>query len=231
VRRMPGEGGVRPRLLDLFCGAGGASKGYAVAGFDLVGVDHLSQPDYPFEFIQADAIAHLRALVSAGIGRWYDAVHASPPCPVHSSLNGWSGDSKEPDLIPETRELLIASGLPYVIENVVGAPLINPVQICGQALGLRVRRHRLLETNFPVMVPQCAHPGPPVIVVGGSIGRKVFDPRRKAIAPTFEEAKEVMGMPWATKAKGVVNAIPPAYTEHIGGYLMAAVQGTRETAA
>lgn len=207
--------GDTPRLLDLFCGAGGCAVGYHRAGFDVVGVDLVAQPGYPFEFHQADALD----FDTTG----FDAIHASPPCPAHSSLNGWSGTSKSPNFIPQTRAVLVASGLPYVIENVVGAPLVNPVMICGQALGLRVRRHRLFETNFAVMVFECAHPGPPVIVVGGSIGRKVFDPHRKAIAPTWEEAKEVMGMPWATRRQGVVNAIPPAYTEHIGGYLMAAL--------
>lgn len=215
--------GERPRLLDLFCGAGGAGMGYYHAGFEVVGVDINPQPDYPFEFRQADALTYPLD--------GFDAIHASPPCPVHSSLNGWSGDSKEPDLIPQTRERLRQTGLPYVIENVEGAPLENPVRICGQALGLKVRRHRLFECNFPVMVHSCQHPEPPVIVVGGSIGRKVFDPRRKAIAPTFEEAKEVMGMPWVTTRQGVVNAIPPAYTEHIGGYLMAAVKGADRAAA
>jgi DNA (cytosine-5)-methyltransferase 1 len=226
----------KPRLLDAFCGAGGGGKGYDTVGFEVVGIDHLPQPDYPFAFLEGDALDFLRGLLAgATVLGWrledFDGIHASPPCPVHSSLNGWSGDSTEPDLIPQTRELLRATGLPYVIENVEGAPLINPVRICGQALGLKVRRHRLFECNFPVMVHACQHPGPPVIVVGGSIGRKVFDPRRKAIAPTFEQAKEVMGMPWATKPKGVVNAIPPAYTEHIGGYLMAAVKEAQRVAA
>jgi DNA (cytosine-5)-methyltransferase 1 len=225
---------VKSRLLDLFCGAGGCSVGYARAGFEVVGVDIEPQLDYPFEFHQADALEFMDALLSTGVlvdvtdqgEQWlviqdFDAIHASPPCPVHSSLNGWSGDSTEPDLIPQTRAKLIESGLPYVIENVPGAPLLSPLRICGQALGLRVRRHRLFETNFPMMVPSCWHPEPPVIVVGGSIGRKVFDPRRKAIAPSFELAKEVMGMSWVTTRQGVVNAIPPAYCEHVGQYLMA----------
>lgn len=227
---------MKPRLLDGMCGAGGASKGYHDAGFDVVGIDHLPQPDYPFEFHQADVLAVLAFLVAGNEWRGYeladfDAIHASPPCPTHSSLNGWSGDSTSPDLVPATRDLLIASGLPYVIENVVGAPLLNPVMLCGQALGLKVRRHRLFETNFPIMVPSCMHPGPPVIVVGGSIGRKVFDPRRKAIAPSWEEAKEVMGMPWATRRQGVVNAIPPAYAEYIGEYLMLEVQARTKALA
>jgi DNA (cytosine-5)-methyltransferase 1 len=211
---QPLEG--KPRLLDLFCGAGGAAMGYHRAGFEVVGVDIAPQPNYPFQVLEADALDNplLRSVAD------FAAIHASPPCPLHSSLNGWSGDSTELDLIPQTRELLRATGLPYVIENVPGAPLKNYVVLCGQALGLRVRRHRLFETNFDVMVPQCAHPEPPVIVVGGSIGRKVFDPRRKAIAPSLAEAKEVMGMPWAETAREVTNAIPPAYTEHIGGYLM-----------
>lgn len=204
---------MKPRLLDKFCGAGGAGMGYHLAGFEVVGVDIDPQPDYPFEFIQADALT----FPTDG----FAAIHASPPCPKHSSLNGWSGVSMSPDLIPATRARLIASGLPYVIENVQGAPLIDPVRICGQGMGLEVRRHRLFEANFPLTGVACYHPGPPVIVVGGSIGRKVFDPRRKAIAPSWEDAKRVMGMPWATRRQGVVNAIPPAYTEHIGAWLMA----------
>lgn len=212
----------KPRLLDLFCGAGGCTKGYQRAGFYVVGVDVNPQPNYcGDEFFQGDALDWTDRFNPVSFIERFDAVHASPPCPIHSSLNGWSGDSTSPDFVPQTRELLKATGLPYVIENVVGAPLEHPVQLCGQALGLRVRRHRLFECSFPVMVPQCQHPEPPVIVVGGSIGRKVFDPRRKAIAPSFEEAKEVMGMPWAQTRQEVVNAIPPAYTEHIGHYLLA----------
>jgi DNA (cytosine-5)-methyltransferase 1 len=204
--------------------------GYKRAGFEVVGVDIEPQPNYPFDFYRFDALDLL------GSGDWellgpFDGFHASPPCPAHSSLNGWSGDSDSPDLIPETRRLLEMTGLPYVIENVPGAPLLSPIQICGQGLGLKVRRHRLFEANFPMMGVGCHHYEPPVIVVGGSIGRKVFDPRRKAIAPTFEQAKEVMGMPWAKTRQEVVNAIPPAYTEHIGGYLMAEVQARQTKAA
>lgn len=226
---------MKPRLLDLFCGAGGCAVGYERAGFEVVGVDVERQPNYPGRFYHGDALEVLERLIAGDDPGWpageFDAIHASPPCPVHSSLNGWSGDSTSLDLIPQTRELLQATGLPYVIENVPGAPLEGPVQLCGQALGLRVRRHRLFECSFSVMVPQCQHPEPPVIVVGGSIGRKVFDPRRKAIAPSFEEALEVMETPWMKRRQEVVNAIPPRYTEHIGGYLMGEVERRAKVAA
>ncbi|HEX5591972.1 MAG TPA: hypothetical protein VFX35_01345 [Solirubrobacterales bacterium] len=219
------SGVSQPVLLDLFCGAGGCTRGYQERGFEVVGVDIEPMPNYCGEtFIQMDALLFLARLVGGEtVAGWrlqdFSAAHASPPCPVHSSLNGWSGETTSPDLVPSTRLWLEKTGLPYVIENVPGAPLVNPVQICGQALGLKVRRHRLFETNFPVMVPPCHHPEPPVIVVGGSIGRKVFDPRRKAKAPSFEEAKEVMEMPWVQKRQEVANAVPPAYTRLIGEQL------------
>jgi DNA (cytosine-5)-methyltransferase 1 len=215
----------RPILLDLFCGAGGCTKGYQDTGFEVVGVDIEPQPNFCGEhLVQMDALLFVSLLLageSAQDWRLGDvaAIHASPPCPAHSSLNGWSGETTSPDLVPSTRLWLEKTGLPYVIENVPGAPLVNAVQICGQALGLKVRRHRLFEANFPIMVPPCHHPEPPVIVVGGSIGRKVFDPRRKAKAPSFEEAKNVMEMPWARKRQEVVNAVPPAYTRLIGEQL------------
>ncbi len=218
----------RPRLLDLFCGAGGAAMGYHRAGFDVVGIDNTPQPHYPFEFIEGDVFEVVKYPHHYTRGLGIDAIHASPPCPAHSSLTGWGASRAvsppAPDLIPPTRALLRATGLPYVIENVVGAPLIDPVRVCGQALGLRVRRHRLFESNVPLMAPPCHHPEPPVIVVSGSIGRKVFDPRRKAIAPSLAEAIEVMGMPWAVTAREITNAIPPAYTELLGAQLIAHVR-------
>lgn len=210
----------KPVLIDLFCGAGGATKGYQRAGFYVIGVDIERQANYcGDEFVQADALAF--PLERA------DAVHASPPCQPHSSLTGWGGSRQVAperlDLIPAVRELLIATGLPYVIENVEGAGLHNAIRICGQGLGLKVRRHRRFESNVPMMSVPCIHNEPPVTVVRGSIGRKVFDPRRKAIAPSLELAREVMGMPWAT-ASELADAIPPAYTEYVGASLIAAVR-------
>lgn len=153
---------MRRRLLDLFCGAGGASKGYADAGFDVVGVDKHPQPHYPFEFIQADALEFL-----AAHGSEYVAIHASPPCQVHSALKhlpNFNEDEHE-DLVAETRSLLEASGAPWIMENVPGAPLRDPVVLCGSMFrlatpcGAELRRHRLFELSWPkdFLVPMCDH--------------------------------------------------------------------------
>lgn len=213
---------MKPRLLDLFSGAGAIARGYAAAGFEVVGVDIEPQPRYPFPFYQDDAFEYVRALRLD----WYkqfEAIHASPPCPYHSALTGWGRhrqvNTASVDLIPELRELLIATGLPYVIENVKRKALNNPVRICGQGLGLPVRRHRFFESNVPLMGVPCHHPGPPVIVVRGSIGRKVFDPRRKATAPSLEEAREIMGLPNGTAGE-CADGVPAAYGEVIGAQLM-----------
>lgn len=216
---------MKPRLLDAFCGAGGCTAGYQRAGFYVVGIDIEAQPNYcGDEFIQADA---LELLADPEFLAGFDVIHASPPCQAHSSLTGW-GQSRhvvepKPNLIPQTRELLVGSGLPYVIENVEGSDLRNAIRICGQGLGLRVRRHRRFESNVPMMSVPCRHHEPPVIVVRGSIGRKVFDPRRLAVAPTLAEAREVMEMPWAKTAAELSDAIPPAYTEYVGSFLMAEI--------
>lgn len=237
---MGAVSGEKPRLLDLFCGAGGCSVGYERAGFEVVGVDHKPEPRYPYAFREDDALATTERLlagkrVTFDRTPWeperlylgdFDVVHASPPCQPHSSLTGWGGSRRvapeRMDLIPAVRELLIATGLPYVIENVEGAGLHNAIRICGQGLGLRVRRHRRFESNVALMSVPCIHNEPPVIVVRGSIGRKVFDPRRKAIAPSLELAREVMEMPWAT-ASELADAIPPAYTAYVGSALMAEI--------
>lgn len=209
---------MKPRLLDLFCGAGGCSVGYARAGFEVVGVDLNPQPNYPFEFVQHDALTF----------PWdpadFDAVHASPPCQAHSTLKARTQHIFHVDLVDDVRLLLRASGLPYVIENVPGAPLEAPVTLCGSSFGLGVRRHRLFETNFPVMAPPCAHGAQevkydryqhgrhyrsPVVAVYGSGGGKAR-----------EHWDEAMGIDWMNTAE-LAQAIPPAYTEHIGHYLLA----------
>jgi hypothetical protein len=132
---------TRPRLLDLFCGAGGAAMGYYRAGFDVVGVDIKKQPNYPFEFIWDDA---LEAVTDLACG--FDAIHASPPC-QHYMRSGMVRKDLAPDLVGQTRIALETAGLPWVIENVPGAPIRPDIVLCGSMFGLGVRRHRWFETN------------------------------------------------------------------------------------
>ena len=143
---------TRPRLLDVYSCAGGASMGYHRAGFDVVGVDIDPQPNYPFEFIQGDALGILADL---DFVKSFDAVHASPPCQAKSTVTPKHSRSSYAELIAPTRDLLIAAGLPYVIENVQGAvkDLRNPVRLCGSSFLLDVRRHRFFETNWNLEAP------------------------------------------------------------------------------
>jgi DNA (cytosine-5)-methyltransferase 1 len=227
----------RPRLLDLFCGAGGAAVGYHQAGFDVVGVDIAPQPRYPFAFIQADALTVLGALLDgesymAMTCRTVDAIHASPPCQDYSkAMRHLAADY--PRLIDPVRDLLRQTGLPWVIENVDGAPLpvqsdlfgSHGVELCGsmfglQMAGLQIRRHRLFETSFPVVAPRgCDHSMPAFNPHNGSdrgreriyaaLGRA--DPEKPWLA--------TMGVGWMHRYEGR-EAIPPAYTEHIGRQLL-----------
>ncbi len=226
----------RPRLLDLFCGAGGASMGYNRAGFDVVGVDNRPQPHYPFAFVQADALEYAAQDLVGWDG--FDAIHASPPCQRYSDLAHRNGNADQhPDLIAPTRALLEATGLPYVIENVEGAPLVDPVTICGTALGLgvaipflgryRLRRHRLFESNLRIQgSPCCCDDERPVIDVSG--GGPTHAPRTdgkggRTYKGTADEARAAMGIDWMTKAE-LNEAIPPAYTELIGHQLLAHIR-------
>nr|WP_233290056.1 SAM-dependent methyltransferase [Kitasatospora sp. MBT66] len=190
--------------------------GYSLAGFDVTGVDNKNQPRYPFTFLQGDAMTYL-----AKHGQEYDLIHASPPCQKYSHAQRIR-NNKHPDYINPLRELLIATGKPYVIENVVGAPLNDPLELCGSMFKLRTYRHRIFETNFPVsamhhprhMAPitkmgRVVQPGEYMHIVGNFIGADL--------------AREIMGMPWASRA-GLREAIPPAYTAYIGRAALAALQ-------
>lgn len=215
---------TRPRLLDLFCGAGGAGMGYHRAGFDVVGVDLDPQPHYPFEFHQADALTFPLD--------GFDAVHASPPCQAHTPMsNRWRGAGgladERVDLIPATRDRLEASGLPWVIENVRGADLRNSVELTGEMFGLRVHRPRLFETNWLLLSPaKPRRQRDPVAVYGQKGDGRLLWTRNDGTelrCADLATARDAMDMPWADW-HGVKEAIPPAYTEFIGGQLLAVVR-------
>ncbi|MCE5324915.1 MAG: DNA cytosine methyltransferase [Planctomycetaceae bacterium] len=163
------------RLLDLFCKAGGAAMGYHRAGFEVVGVDIEKQPRYPFEFHQGDALEYLAAR-----GHEFDAIHASPPCQRHSNLTRrWGRNSSHPDRIADVRKGLMRTGKPYVIENVVGAPLCNAIMLCGSMFGLGaagfyLERHRLFESNVMLWTRgECRHKGPALPVYGHTGGSAI----------------------------------------------------------
>jgi len=226
----------RPRLLDLFCCAGGAARGYAESGFDVIGVDIAPQPRYPFRFVQHDAIEFLRPLVTppptlyAGRLGSFDAIHASPPCQAQSDLQKQS-KREYADFIPQTRELLQASGLPYVIENVEGAPLVAPVTLCGTMFPpLRVIRHRLFETNWPLEAPD-VHPRHPLVFTHDK--RKAhygkLDQNTSFVQvtgggnSTIANARDAMGIDWMTKDE-LNEALPPVYTHWIGKQLLRVIE-------
>lgn len=220
---------MKPVLLDLFCGAGGAAMGYHRAGFDVVGVDINPQPHYPFRFIRADVttlgLPELVKFVGAA------AIHASPPCQQFTAYRrrgGGVGDGY-PNLIPNAREQLVDSGLPYVIENVEYARkhLVEPVRLCGSSFGLDVRRHRLFESNLPLQVPPCDH--------SWQTPRFPQATNRTNLRSTVEVGvyriplavqQKAMGIGWMQLGE-LSEAIPPAYTQHIGAQIMCAVQERR----
>ncbi len=240
------------RLLDLFCGAGGAAMGYHRAGFDVVGVDIEPQPRYPFEFHQADALEFL-----AAHGHEYDAIHASPPCQAHSVITKrWKGRSEQhPQLIAPIRTLLNAIGKPYTIENVVGARayLRKPLMLCGTMFGLetpqgnQLQRHRLFELPWLPSSSKdldvkhwhglfCRHNSASAIGVHGGgqhpkrrrtigvYGSTGGSSKRDGISFFGVEARrQVMGIDWMTGAE-LNQAIPPAYTEWIGERLREEVE-------
>jgi len=213
------------RILDLFCGAGGVAMGYhrAFPDAQIVGVDLHPQPRYPFEFIQADAMALLQSHHRYFV-RMFDLIHASPPCQHYSDLAKRNGNAHEwPDLIGPVRESLVPAGVPFVIENVEGAPLRNPVMLCGTMFpGLRVLRHRLFECSFPVTTPPHHTPHPLVFT----------HDKRKAHYGTLDQdtayvqvtgggnatvanKAAAMGIDWMI-GRELNESIPPVYTEHIG---------------
>ena len=212
----------KPKLLDLFCCAGGAAFGYRQAGFHVTGVDIRPQPNYPFTFVLGDALQLDKDFLQS-----FDAIHASPPCQSYSDLAKRNGNGdKWPRLVEPVRAMLKSTGLPYVIENVEGAPLLNPVVLCGTMFPkLRVIRHRLFETNFPLVAPP--HGKHPLV--------HTFDKRKNHYGKTDESkdfvqvtgggnctlpaARSAMGIRWMTKNE-INESIPPAYTRFVGKQLL-----------
>lgn len=206
---------MRPRLLDLFCCAGGAAMGYARAGFDVVGVDNRPQPRYPFAFIQADALDYV-----AQHGHEYDAIHASPPCQGYSLMQRMHGH-EYPMHVEEVRRLLLETGKPYVIENVKGAPLVDPTTLVGSMFGLLTMRPRLFESN--ILLPFMLAPSPSARHAKLGIAPKEGEyVHVVGHAPDVEYNRKAMGIDWMTRDE-LSQAIPPAYTEWIGRHLMSAV--------
>lgn len=210
---------TRPRLLDLFCCQGGAARGYQLAGFHVTGVDIEPQPRYIGDaFVQGDALEYV-----AAHGHEFDAIHASPPCQRYSVQTPMAYRGNHPDLIAPTRELLRASGKPYVIENVENARalLINPLKLCGSMFGLPVWRHRYFEI-YPdtlLLTPACNHSNEPVLITG-TTRRK--PERGGRFDYTAQQCRDAAGCDWMTR-KGLDEAIPPAFTEFIGGFLLRAI--------
>lgn len=208
-----------PRLLDLYCCAGGAGAGYHRAGFDVVGVDINPQPRYPFEFHQGDAIEFLREH-----GHEFDVIGASPPCQAWTPLGALHPEKEYPQLIDATREVLEEIGKPYVIENVMSAPLIKSrsIVLCGGMFGLRTYRHRRFESNVALVAP--SHPVHQIrtatkqrrarwdlgwhVSITGDVGTYV--------------GPEAMGIDWMN-GNELCQAIPPAYTQAIGRQLLTAL--------
>jgi len=206
------------KLLDLYCGAGGAGTGYHRAGFEVIGVDNKPQPHYPFEFHQADALVYLS-------DHWheFDIIHASPPCQRYTRITKISSKKDHPDLLQPTIDALETTGKPYIVENVEGAPMVNYFKLCGTMFGLKVFRHRLFVSKPCIfMSPMVCnhydrssnggrngdqkHPDAAFITVTGSVS-------------PIAKAKDAMGIHWMNRSE-LVQAIPPAYTQWIGSQML-----------
>lgn len=229
------------KLLDLFCGAGGAAMGYYRAGFDeIVGVDIKPQPRYPFTFVQGDALEY-----AAAHAHEFDAIHASPPCQAYSTIAKQvrkmrPGMYEHPDMVAATRETMMRAGKSFVIENVPGAPLVEPITLCGSSFGLDVRRHRCFELyGFFLLAPPCSHHwqvprfrsldkrrGLKAVVPvhgGGQLAGVVGVHDHLNYAGEKQLRERAMGIDWMNPHE-LTQSIPPAYTQFIGEHLIAAIK-------
>jgi DNA (cytosine-5)-methyltransferase 1 len=207
---------MKPRLLDLFSGAGGASMGYHRAGFDVTGVDIAPQKNYPFDFIQTDALDYLRAH-----GHEYDVIHASPPCQFYSMMSKCRPGlaATYPDLVGPTRMVLDEIGVPYVIENVVGAPLRPDVTLCGHMFGLPLYRHRVFESSVPLVEPNHVAHTLPASKAGHWRPGTIMSISGH-VSPIAKAREAMGGIDWMNRAE-LAEAIPPQYTHHLGAQLLA----------
>ena len=200
--------------------------GYWRAGFRVIGIDNRPQPHYPFEFRRGDALSPPFPVAQVA------AIHASPPCQAYSQAN-YIHNGEHPELVETTRAMLIATGKPYVIENVPTAPLVDPVTVCGLALGLSVKRHRLFESNVALIGTECpdGHPGGWVSVFGNTVLTRgqLIGPRTVRSHLHVSYGRRAMGIDWMSQHE-LSQAIPPAYTEWIGSQLMAALNASTRSA-
>lgn len=212
------------RLLDLFCGAGGAAMGYSRAGFEVVGIDIVNQPHYPFQFVRGDALQtfHYGTLSWA---RSFDAIHASPPCQAYtkSALSQRNDGKSYPDLLVETRALLEATGKPWVIENVPGAPMRADYILCGCLVGLELRRERWFETSWHGFAMSHPHVHDHAVVSVVGHGTPSWVREQLGRNPTIADYRAAMGIDWMNRNE-LSQAIPPAYTEWIGQRLLEALK-------
>ena len=220
---------MKPKLLDLFCAAGGAGQGYADAGFEVVGVDLSLFKRYPFMQLTADALSLTPSFLAM-----FDAVHASPPCQGYTALRHAPKTRGAPKLIGRVRELLMASGKPWVIENVEEArwDMRDPLCLCGSMFGLgaqghHLERHRLFESSLKLTAPcACAHKSPVIGVYGGHARNRAASSGGRGTRDVWigghkAAMSEAMGIDLMTTAE-LSEAIPPAYTAHLGRQLIEA---------
>lgn len=215
----------RPRLLDLFCGAGGAARGYQLAGWHVTGVDIHPQPRYAGdEFVQADALTYPLT--------GFDAIHANPPCQDHTELAFGKRGKREAHgtgwMLQATIARLAAGGAPHVIENVPWADMPGAFILCGRSFGIeRLKRHRKFLTSFPMLVPPCACGTIPPLGVYGDLSKSDRSTGRnpdgyRRMRAGVQTARDLLGCPWM-EARELAQAIPPAYTEFIGEQLLSAL--------
>lgn len=213
-----------PRLLDAYCGAGGASAGYHAAGFDVTGVDRSPQPRYPYTFVRGDAIEYI-----SEHGHEFDVIHASPPCQGYSRMLFVAQGREHPRLIAATREALRATGRPYIIENVEMAKreLRDWTLLCGTGFGLKVRRHRIFETSpfLPILAPPCSCKDG--VRDGRLIGHRLRGPKPpgRTVPPVFtdRQLRTAMEVEWMSLTE-MREAIPPVYAAFVGRHMLAGIQ-------